>query len=29
MECGNCEGNCPFKIGVIENMREAARVFGM
>jgi predicted aldo/keto reductase-like oxidoreductase len=26
--CGSCEGNCPFKIKVIENMREAARVFG-
>jgi len=26
-ECKNCEKNCPFGIGVIENMKEAARVF--
>jgi predicted aldo/keto reductase-like oxidoreductase len=27
--CGNCENNCPFKIEIISNMREAERVFGM
>ncbi|MCL2008469.1 MAG: aldo/keto reductase [Treponema sp.] len=26
--CGTCEKNCPFGIKVIENMKEAARVFG-
>lgn len=26
--CGACEGRCPFHVGVIENMREAAEVFG-
>jgi len=26
--CGSCEGNCPFGINVIENMKEAAQVFG-
>jgi predicted aldo/keto reductase-like oxidoreductase len=28
IECGKCESNCPFNIKVIENMREAVRVFG-
>jgi hypothetical protein len=27
-ECGACEGRCPFGVQVIENMREAVRVFG-
>jgi len=27
-ECGTCEGNCPFGVKIIENMREARRVFG-
>jgi predicted aldo/keto reductase-like oxidoreductase len=28
IECGSCESNCPFNISVIENMKEAARLFG-
>jgi predicted aldo/keto reductase-like oxidoreductase len=28
IECGNCEKECPFDIKVVENMREAMRVFG-
>ena len=28
VECGSCEKNCPFNINVIENMKEAVRVFG-
>ena len=27
IECKNCEKNCPFNIKVIENMKEAARIF--
>ncbi len=26
--CGSCEGRCPFGVPVMENMREAASVFG-
>ena len=29
IECGTCEKNCPFGIGVAKNMKEAARVFGI
>ena len=28
IECGACEGRCPFEVEVIENMRMAAKVFG-
>jgi len=28
VECGGCESNCPFGINVIENMKEAERIFG-
>ncbi len=28
IECGSCEGNCPFAVGVIENMRHAVKIFG-
>jgi predicted aldo/keto reductase-like oxidoreductase len=27
--CGSCEVNCPFGVGVIANMREAAMLFGV
>jgi predicted aldo/keto reductase-like oxidoreductase len=27
VECGNCEGNCPFGVKVIENMSAARRIF--
>jgi predicted aldo/keto reductase-like oxidoreductase len=27
-ECGSCESRCPFNVAVIENMRQAAKVFG-
>jgi predicted aldo/keto reductase-like oxidoreductase len=26
--CGACEKRCPFGVGVIENMKDAARIFG-
>ena len=26
--CGACESRCPFEVNIIENMREAAEVFG-
>lgn len=26
--CGACEKRCPFEVSVVENMREAAKVFG-
>lgn len=26
--CGQCEGRCPFSVGVIENMEQAVQVFG-
>ena len=28
IECGQCESRCPFDVGIIANMREAAEVFG-
>jgi predicted aldo/keto reductase-like oxidoreductase len=28
IECGNCEKNCPFNVKIIENMKEAVKVFG-
>ena len=28
MQCGACESRCPFEVAVMENMREAVRVFG-
>ena len=28
IECGSCEANCPFRVGVIENMHEAVALFG-
>ncbi len=28
LECGACESRCPFGVAVIENMREAVKVFG-
>ena len=28
VECGSCEERCPFSVGVIENMRKAAVLFG-
>lgn len=28
IECGSCEVNCPFGVGVIANMREATALFG-
>ncbi len=27
IECGNCEGNCPFGVKVIQNMEAARRIF--
>ena len=29
LQCGACEGRCPFKVGIRENMKEAERIFGM
>lgn len=29
VQCGACEGRCPFKVKIRENMKEAARIFGM
>lgn len=29
VKCGACEKRCPFKVTVIQNMQEAAKVFGM
>ncbi len=29
VECGNCENRCPFAVPVIENMRNAADLFGI
>ena len=29
LQCGACEGRCPFGVKVIENMQEAALVFGL
>ena len=29
IECGKCEGRCPFEVPIIANMREAAKVFGI
>lgn len=26
--CGACEKRCPFGVKIVENMREAAKVFG-
>ncbi|SBV95455.1 conserved hypothetical protein [uncultured Eubacteriales bacterium] len=26
--CGACESRCPFQVGVVDNMREAAKIFG-
>ena len=28
IECSSCESNCPFKINIIKNMKEACAVFG-
>lgn len=28
IECGSCESRCPFHVAVIENMKQAASVFG-
>lgn len=28
IECRSCEGKCPFGIQVVDNMRQAARIFG-
>ena len=28
LKCGSCEKRCPFGVKIIENMKEAARVFG-
>lgn len=28
IECGACEKRCPFDVSIIENMRQAAKVFG-
>jgi len=28
IECGGCESRCPFGVGVIDNMRAAAKLFG-
>jgi predicted aldo/keto reductase-like oxidoreductase len=29
IECGSCEGNCPFQVSVREKMKEAAVLFGL
>lgn len=29
VRCGACEKRCPFKVAVIKNMQEAAKVFGL
>ena len=28
VQCGYCEGRCPFSLGAVENMRQAAELFG-
>lgn len=28
VQCGACEGRCPFHVGVIKNMKDAVEVFG-
>jgi len=28
IQCGACEGRCPFAVGAMENMRQAAELFG-
>ena len=28
IRCGTCETRCPFKVGIMENMKEAAEIFG-
>ncbi|MBQ4132538.1 MAG: 4Fe-4S dicluster domain-containing protein [Desulfovibrionaceae bacterium] len=28
IECGSCERKCPFGVKVIDNMREAVKLFG-
>ena len=28
VQCGACEGRCPFSVGAVENMRQAAELFG-
>ena len=28
IECGSCEGRCPFAVPVIRNMKRAAEIFG-
>ena len=28
VQCGSCEGRCPFSVGAVENMRQAAELFG-
>lgn len=29
VKCGSCEKRCPFGVKIIENMKEAARIFGL
>lgn len=29
IRCGACEKRCPFEVSIMENMREAAEIFGM
>ena len=28
IRCGACENSCPFKVEIMENMRQAAEIFG-
>jgi predicted aldo/keto reductase-like oxidoreductase len=28
IQCGDCEKKCPFGVGIIENMKNAVKVFG-
>ena len=28
IQCGACEGRCPFQVPAVENMAQAARLFG-
>jgi predicted aldo/keto reductase-like oxidoreductase len=29
IKCGSCESKCPFSVSVMDNMDEAARIFGL
>jgi Predicted oxidoreductases of the aldo/keto reductase family len=29
IECGSCEARCPFGVPIMDNMKRAAKIFGM